>query len=53
MVFIPIENWKSDNGCPWQDTKIEAGEEIVIVGKESIEFPTSGGCVMLVITLRE
>jgi hypothetical protein len=50
MIFIPLQNWNWDNGCPWRD-EVKAGEAVIISGSESIHFPKTGGCILIVIRL--
>jgi hypothetical protein len=50
MIFIPLQDWNLDNGCPLED-EIKAGEAVIISGSEPIHFPTSGNCVLIVIRL--
>ncbi|KEQ57577.1 uncharacterized protein M437DRAFT_89321 [Aureobasidium melanogenum CBS 110374] len=52
MVFIPLQDWNSENGCPWKDDEVKAGEGVVISGSESIQFPGSGFCILIVIRLQ-
>ena len=51
MIFIPLQDWNSNNGSPWKD-EIESGAGVVISGSDSIHFPSSGDCVLIVIRLR-
>jgi hypothetical protein len=50
MIFIPLQDWNSNNGSPWKD-EIKAGEGVVISGSDSMHFPSSGNCILIVIRL--
>ena len=50
MIFIPLQDWNSNNGSPWED-EIEAGEGVAFSGSEPIRFPSSGNCILISIRL--
>lgn len=52
MIFIPLQDRNFDNGCPWKDHEVKAGEGVVISGSESIQFPGSGICILIAIRLQ-
>lgn len=51
VVLIPLDRWSQENGL-FVDALIEEGQDICVGGAESIQFPGTGGCILVMIVLR-
>lgn len=51
VVLIPLETWDSDNGL-FCTSQIKPGQYICVEGKEAVQFPGTGGCLVLLLCLK-
>lgn len=51
MVILPLQLWTLENGL-FIDGQVKVGQDISLGGAESVRFPGSGGCLVLLLFLK-